>query len=376
MKPLLALLFATVLAAAFVVASRLGGSEATVGVGVTEPTPTQPAPAAPTIEPPSEEPQQPAWDFRAIVEPTLPPDPPEQGSCALFLELVDSVTREYVASEVDLYRLGVAGNEVWTEGDQLQATLDVPEGGISVESLPEGDYRIRCVKEASHADDPPPFTVQGEFTRVTLEVVMPRELPVHLRVVDATGETVTEARAAFGKVGHVEHGPKSIRWLERRQLVHSDEPLICHDRETSFDVELVTTPASADPDGFLLGEVRQGTHRGVDLYRGFVDVPEGSRVRVELDGEVLDEVRLLGVTVDPSTVAASLRLPDGSADPTLVERLSIESGAVRVREATPADAWREIPIAVTVEAGETHAALKFTFRPSELPLAVRTLGGR
>lgn len=286
------------------------------------------------------------------------------------------MTGEYVASEVDLYRLGVEGNDVWTAGDQLQATLDVPEGGLGVESLPEGDYRIRCVKEASHADDPPPFSVQGPFTQTTLKVVMPRTYPVRLRVVDATGEAVTEARVAFGKVGNVEHGPKSIRWLQRRQLVHSDELLICHDRETSFDTPLVAKPVSAGPDGFLLGEVRQGTHRCVDLYSGFVEVPGGGRVLVELDGEVTDAVRFLGVTADPSAVAASLRLPDGSVDPSLVERLSIESRAVRVREATPADAWREIPIAVTVEAGDAHAALRFTFLLAELPLPVRSLGAR
>lgn len=79
MKPLLALVFVAILVVVLVPASQLGGSEDVAppeAIGSVDGA--ELALEVPATEPANDAPRRAAWDFRAVVEPTLPPTPPNR----------------------------------------------------------------------------------------------------------------------------------------------------------------------------------------------------------------------------------------------------------------------------------------------------------
>jgi hypothetical protein len=326
----------------------------------------------PAVEPPEEDGEE-LIEIEEEIE--APPDPVQRGDCVLLIELVDRETGRYVESSVDLWRLGAPGNENWTEGDQLQTSVQVHKRGTTVRELPEGAYRARVTAELQHADDPPAFEVNGSFTQVALEVELPRSHPAYLRVFDENGIEVVEAQysAAVGNTYHYDQ--HDVPWRRERRLKSETEMWFTDSEMYSVLEELPfgSVPVRAGPDGFHLGDFRQASRQDVARQRISLLGPQCSRVRLDIDGRAGEPQHFVGVMVRPELVLESLFLPDGSRDPALAERLEILCEARRIDEASPPDSWRELPIQATVAESEKFGELKFTFRVTDLPLSDRLL---
>jgi len=308
------------------------------------------------------------------IEMELPPDPVERGDCALLLELIDRETRDYVESHVDLWRLGAPGNEHWTEGDQLQTSVHVREGGATVRQLPEGIYRARVRAEVRHADDPPEFAVRGPHTQVLLEVELPRSHPAYLRVYDEHGIEILEAECSIGVASDYQYGPDDVPWRRERRLKNDSGEWLFDSEISSFaDSPFGSTPLQAGREGFYLGDFRQASREGLLRQRITLLAPHRSSVHLEVDGAPGEPQHFVGVAVDLAHVIDSIFRPDGSKDPALVKRLEARCEAQRVSEPDPSESWRELPIEVTVAKNETFQELKFTFRARDLPLGDRFL---
>ena len=132
----------------------------------------------------------------------------------------------------------------------------------------------------------------------------------------------------------------------------------------------------AGPDGFHLGDFRQASRQDLPRQRITLFGPRRSRVCLDVDGEAGEPQHFVGVMVHPALVLESLFLPDGLRDPSLGERLEIICEAQRIGESMSLDAWRKLPIQVTVGETETYQELKFTFRVLDLPLSDRFLTSR
>lgn len=119
-----------------------------------------------------------------------PSDPVERGPCTLEFHLQDAETGEPVAGVVALYRLDAPGNEHWTRGDRLQASVEVPVGGTNVEDLPAGFYRPHCLSQRFPPIDHESFEVTGARTTWVVRVPMPRSFRAFLVVRDENGRGI------------------------------------------------------------------------------------------------------------------------------------------------------------------------------------------
>jgi hypothetical protein len=107
-----------------------------------------------------------------------PPDPVGAGSAEVTLRLRSHADGSPVDARVQLWRLNAPASEHWTDGDQLQKTVQTERGMAVVPQLPEGRYRICCEDQRRWHEDPPPFAVRGARTAVDFDVATPRTFRV------------------------------------------------------------------------------------------------------------------------------------------------------------------------------------------------------
>jgi len=249
-----------------------------------------------------------------------------------------------VASGVHLWRLDAPQNENWTQGDQLQASLHVPESGAFVYELRAGRYRARCGREVEGHHDPPAFLVKGPRTNVTLEIVLPTVHPLYLRIFDETGLEIREARGNMRAHSLRRRSPRDPAWRTPRQPRAAGFVDIEWEEEMGlgFTTEDAWPLQRAGPHGFALGEIHGGDRESVTTRL----------VQLRVDG--MSEVRFH--RVDGVLVLV------GSAASGLGEALRIEAEYVNGGDDAGPEPWREVPIHVRLHGHPTLADFSFTYR--------------
>jgi len=256
---------------------------------------------------PDEEPDNVA--VAAPEAPSLSPDTPEHGECALLLHLIDAGTGEPVASTVDLWRLDAPANADWTAGDQLQLTSDVAAEGTKLKSLPAGVYRPVCIAARFSSEDPAPFRVEGPTTEVTLRIEMPRSLYASVQVVDVDGEPVPSG--TLTRVDHMWRGrERTPRW--RKARVPREPARVLGTRrgrggKRTYDGDPLFQTAS----GFRVGPFPEDSKEREVQHYFTIEIKGHSEVRVAVPGSSADGPTFVGLSVPLATVPGELRMPDG-----------------------------------------------------------------
>lgn len=299
-------------------------------------------PAPPDPPPPEEEPEP------APETPSIPPDPAGLGDCALFVSIVDAETRRPFASAVELWRLDAPGNEAWTEGDQLQATLDVPVDGAEICGLPDGVYRPVCLGARNTAADPEPVRVEGERTEVTLEVPVPRTFHAYVRVFDADGRPVQ--RVSVGR---------SRSWRDRGDPEWRKPRLIRDGKGGAYPWlgsggggaggtggrHIHTTQPR---EGFRIGPFTEDTRRAVTTHRVTIGVDGCNAVQVVIPGTAADDLTFAGLAVPIAPIRDRLRMPDGRTLAEANGQIVVSYTAVAVEPSAPAPLLSVQPFRVQV----------------------------
>lgn len=277
------------------------------------------------------------------------------GDCALRLRLHNADEGSPVAMYVRLWRLGVDGDDAWSEGDQIEARLTIGADGTSVERLPPGRYRVEVRDQRASSDDAPEFVVEGATTERVLDVRPRRSHRVRLQIF---GEDGTVVRRVNGRVLHIEGttpGPAMPpAWAEPRVLkaAPSDaypfppgRPSICFPKRPTFP-EL-----DGGPDGFDLGTLREASRSDAPAVRADTQSEGRNDVEAIADARIAEDTTFVAVCVPNEVLAAHLVRPDGTAVP--VSGVSVRSAVCRAIAAPwePAkDAWRDVTVRVIAEA--------------------------
>ena len=308
-------------------------------------------------------------------EAPLPPDPVELGDCALFLQVFERTTREPVATTIHLWRLDAPGNEHWTAGDQRQTILDIAEGGTWIRRLPEGRYRARCVAERRRNDDPEDFTVRCPTSTQHLDVDLPREREVLLRLYDAEGAPLRRAEVCLAQMGGSSHSVGSPSWVTSRRLREERD-------NWSFGVGGAWSgrgrrswrALEADADGwFRVGSVLEGNRKTTPDYQLEARVEGLTQLSQRFDGDD-ESLRFVAVLVDPLPIERSVVTPDGRTSDELEDGLTVRSKAVAIEEDQDGrDTWRDAPLEAWRRWEKDYENFELEFRLSDLPLPTRAL---
>ncbi len=285
----------------------------------------------------------------------VPPDPIQTGNSTLQLTFLDSVTGHRVSGFVDLWRLGVAGNESWTEGDQKQARLEAKEGKVTVNDLPEGRYRVHVYRARRGSDSAPEFLVEGDLTLVSIPVQMPRPERIRLYLVDMDGYPVQSSLGSKFEVKKIQSpeyqtGDLQPKWLSSRMPTDASVNLPESRDGASMGIGAKSwtevAHASGEIDlGEILGDPRQyetshhwkvraGTGRPLDVW--MVAIGVGNYV---------------AVLPDPEDILENIDLPDGVTVADLLEGIGISIVAVPVdfnKGESIAGRWPRIKLTVRI----------------------------
>lgn len=291
----------------------------------------------------------------------LATDEMDWGTATLRLRLRDDRDGRPAEMPVRLWRLGVPADATWNAGDEMRASLIVRERGVTVERLPAGRYRVQCL-EARDGSDPPEFDVRNGSNERELAVPSRRAFRVRLRLVDERGEVVRRSiqwetlEPAFGVVS-VESAPS---WATPRKRTLGD-------RERFFDLGIhcehvrITPMLAPDRDGYLdLGQLREPDRRAYSEQRMPIRFDSRARIDLTVSERFGTDSTLLGVAPSIDALLAHVTFPDGGSVDPADARVDAVSDAERHDWDAPADAWRSVPVHVTVTV-DKHLPLKFVW---------------
>jgi hypothetical protein len=283
--------------------------------------------------------------------------PPENGPCALDLALRDPDTPGLVSAEIVLWRLGLPEDHNFTAGDRAEREVRVREGCVQVEGLPPGRYRVQCDDQRRDSRDPPEFSVHGPRTTVSLDVAMPREFRVRLKVIDERGEPL--ARGVIEEAPGCSLGlrPSIPDWVSLRRPKVSPCELV---HECCAGCEHLHAPGRevvAEDDTFDLGTWKEESRRG-GCRRSTTFIAEDRnplRIRArDIDGDVT----LVALSVPLAVLAAPVVLPDGTP--------AIEAGARVKAECSPRPEGSVLGPRVRVEVSlEGHRRVEYWWRAGD-----------
>ncbi|MHC4955444.1 MAG: hypothetical protein ACYTGZ_16450 [Planctomycetota bacterium] len=303
-----------------------------------------------------------------------PDDPVERGDRSLFISLTSQETGKPVASTVRLYRLGAPGNEHWTEGDQLQATRNVPVEGLDIHNLPAGRYRIHAEAQRHPSDDPFLFSVRAPTTRVAFALPMPRQFRARLKVYDEHGNLLRKSRYRRGSYNSSSRTVK-IPWLRKRKLRNPDLYSIgigggvggASGGRSDRTVE-------ADERGFDLGTFWENPRYERRWRRSRWRFVDRTEVRARPQREPGRDHTYMALSVDPAPIRDSVLLPDGRLADITAARFWIHGEAVLAPANARADFWRTLKVKVKVTY-DGYENLEFEVGAGET-IPVRTLKAR
>jgi hypothetical protein len=122
------------------------------------------------------------------------------GPAHIELRLQDATTGEPVAGAVGLWCLDVPASADYTAGDLRIWTGEVPVGGVRIEGLPIGRYRLCLDDAALDAQDPAAFDLPAEGVRLDVALQPPAEVPLGIRIVPSDRREVIHVEAPMGTV--------------------------------------------------------------------------------------------------------------------------------------------------------------------------------
>jgi hypothetical protein len=294
----------------------------------------------------------------------------ERGHCTLRLRLLDQVTGEAFASNVDLWRLELPEDESWTAGDQRQATDWVAGDGGTFANLPAGLYRIAAHGQSYLAeDDPPAFLVRGAVTDLGLSVRAPRSHRVFLRVFNEGGRELRNGTLRHHRGIHssTTGEPDDPAWARPRQPKRAAASLngpigVRGNTSGCGDGRGTTGWTNA---GFDLGRFREDSRSYRSTSRLSLLVPGHSGVMVKVDGRLSGERTCVAVAVSMREIKDLVFLPDGRRAADAGALFEASSRAVAESPLHP-DAWRSLPVNVRV-ALAGYEMLKFEYRVDRPP---------
>jgi len=299
-----------------------------------------------------------------------PEDPISEGDCSLFLSMTSAETGKSVHSRVKLFRLGVAGNEHWTAGDQLHVELDVPDDGLWIHKLPEGNYRIHAAGQRHPSDDPFRFSVRGAVTEKSFALPMPRVFRARLVVVDERGQPINAARRRRGSVTHHDRNVK-VPWLRKRRLRHAD----AYWNMGGIGIGGGTGGSrgwknvAAIDGAFDLGEFRENPRHRMNEYLWRFGILDRSEFRLKQGHEPGRDHTWMAISVKPRPVEDTIFFPDGRL--AVNARVWIHADAVLVPSPAPPSFWRTLSVKVRVSL-EGYEEMRFEYGPTK-PLKKRYL---
>ncbi len=285
----------------------------------------------------------------------VPSDPVQTGNSTLELTFLDSVTGHPVSGFVDLWRLGVAGNESWTDGDQKQARLEAKEGKVTVNDLAEGRYRTFVYRARKGSDSAPEFSVEGDLTSVQVQVEMPRPVRVRLHLVDMHGfpfQSPLDPKFEVKKSQSPEYRPDELRpkWLSRRALRDPSVTLPGRTGGASMGSGAKSwTEVEHASGGIDLGEVLGDPRHYFTRHRWKVRIANGKPVSVWM--VAFGVGNYVAVLPNPDDILDSIDLPDGVTAADLREEISISIFAVPVdfnKGESIAARWPQIKLRVRI----------------------------
>jgi len=292
----------------------------------------------------------------------LPKDPVATGACALELSLYDADSGAAVKGEVRLYRLDVPGNEHWERGDQLQAVVDVPVEGATIEKLPAGWYRPHCTTQRYPGPDLDPFEVSGTLTRRSLRPEKPRVSTAWLIVRDETGREIEVGTLRGSRRTHSRR-KQDPAWLKERKLRHPDRYILIGGGWGSGRGGMRRHRVFAEEGAYRLGRYPEDTwDRNVKVSWTW-STDGRTSVQVNMNLERWTESTFLGVSAPIEPIHESVLMPHGG--------LAIDAGA-KFQAWCPAVSDESEPIVKVRVELEGYEELQFEFAPND-SIPTRTL---
>jgi hypothetical protein len=276
------------------------------------------------------------------------------GDCALRLRLRNADDGSSVAMYARLWRLGVDGDDAWSDGDHVQARLTIGTDGATVDHLPAGSYRVEVRDERASGEDPPEFVVEGATTECVLDIRPRRAHRVRLQVFGEDGSLV---RRVTGRITKIEGSNPGLAlppsWANTRVLnaaprdaypLPPGRPTNCFPKRPTFP-ELV-----GGPDGFDLGTLREASRSDAPAVHAEVQSAGRNDVEAMADSRIVEDSTLVAVCIPNETLAAHVVRPDGTAVP--VSEVSISSAVCRAIAGPwepKRDVWRDEIVRVIAE---------------------------
>ena len=304
-----------------------------------------------------------------------PDDPVELGDCSLMIHVSDKATQRPIEAAVQIWRLDAPGNENWERGDQLQKRVEIPKVGLRIDDLPAGRYRIYSTDQRIKSEDPPEFSVDGFLTTVRVQLAMPREFSVHVRIYTVTGHLLMRAMrddltfsTSFGDMD------KYPEWRTGRASKNGVLCLnisigLCGGCNLSAAYEVV-----GSEEGFDLGSYREDARgsRRTSFHRF---ASEGrSEVSVHLTRDVQRDRTYIALSVPTEPIVASIVMPDGNLAQDAGAKIRMWCSAKLGEPDDSEGAWRKLPIRVRARL-KGYETLEFEYRPGDT-LPLRTLQSR
>lgn len=288
----------------------------------------------------------------------------EKGPCSLHLSAQWSDSGEPAATHFVLYRLDAPANRFFGPGDQLQEEGELPKEGLWIRDLAEDTYRVVCFAGGAAAGDLPEFVVRGETTARTLSLARPRTAAAYLRLYEPDGTLIHLAQKV--DLNALKAEPSDVPWLAvREQLMGYSTQFTSIGSSASRQTE-----ERAGAAGFPLGELREPRRAGHTVRRVSYTREGDSAAAVTLRWSPGEGTEWSGVLASTTEIVESLSLPSGTpVDPALLV-LSASTEAVKSDELPASFPWAAFEVQVRASYPE-HAALEFSWRPSDGPPAAR-----
>ena len=274
---------------------------------------------------------------------------------------------------MDLWRLGVSGNEWWTGGDQRQTSLKAKDGRLTIQDLPAGQYRVHTHFARRHSQSPPAFWVEGEQTSVLILVEMPTTERIRLHLVDIHG---TPIRSSKGDPFEIRPylSPRHYRgqmrppWLKRR--MPRDEAVRFLDPAGGASMGSSRgrwTQVQATDASIELGE-RRGDPRAFEtLHRWRIRKGAGPPMTVELIAAGVGDYVV--IVPDPTEILQGASWPAGIEARQWLNKAKFELSAVPIdfsRGQSISSEWSKCQIALQLEV-EGFKPIHVKWKPERQP---------
>lgn len=202
----------------------------------------------------------------------------------------------------------------------------------------------------ARGEDPPEFVLTDGVNDCVVRVANRRTFRLRVRILDETGAPRTRAvleRGPRGQSSFYFRGPPD--WATPREAKAGRQTVAGFGGGSGCGQGRPAAPVDADADGFFeLDPFEESGHRGRSDQRYVFRVDEEAFAIVRADDSLDGDSTFVWVVPRPAAVVARVLRPDGTPLAPAAARIATRSDAVRLAWDPPADAWRSVPVRVTV----------------------------